>query len=166
YYGLLNSTSSYIYRNLHREDPEEVLYNLGFGHHEPHVGEKVPARFFTGHSTAQGIDFRLFLECQMQRLNYENSSLANRFRQVEVLVNVADAFSSLYSRVSGTPIQHIRKAATMVDCGHKTTDRPSREAEKGERQEYLPRGQELCLWSGAQVCQGRTLHDGRCPFGN
>uniref|UniRef100_UPI00358DE6C3 protein ITPRID2-like isoform X1 n=2 Tax=Myxine glutinosa TaxID=7769 RepID=UPI00358DE6C3 len=113
---------------LHREDPEEVLYNLGFGHHEPHIGEKVPARFFTGHSSAQGIDFRLFLECQMKRLNYENSSLAHRFRQVEVLVNVADAFSSLYSRVSGTPIQCIGKVTTTANC-----DEPRLECSSSEQ---------------------------------
>jgi len=49
---------------------------------------------------------------------------------------------------------------------------PQHEAEKGERQEHQPRGESstpsgcgwmLCMWSGAQVCRGRTLHGGGCP---
>ncbi len=52
---------------------------------------------------------------------------------------------------------------------------PQREAEKGGRQEHQPRGEsstpsggggELCMWSGAQVGRGRTLHDGGFPVGD
>ena len=52
---------------------------------------------------------------------------------------------------------------------------PQCEAEKAERQEHQPRGEsstpsgcgrKLYMWSGAQVSQGRTLHDGGFPVGD
>ena len=52
---------------------------------------------------------------------------------------------------------------------------PQREAEKGEKWKHQPKGesstssgcrQKLCMCSRAQVCQGRTLHEGGCPVGD
>ncbi|KAM6979728.1 uncharacterized protein FYW47_018898 [Aplochiton taeniatus] len=91
------------------EDAEETLYHLGFGSEEPQVTSRVPPRFFNFPSSLQGINFRLFLECQLQRIKQEdpNLSLASRFRQVEVLTAMANAFYSLYSHVSRTPLQKL-----------------------------------------------------------
>ncbi|XP_062853224.1 protein ITPRID2 [Trichomycterus rosablanca] len=91
------------------DDAEETLYQLGFGCEEPQVTARIPARFFNFPSKLKGINFRLFLESQLQRIREEdpNLSLASRFRQVEVLTAMANAFYSLYSHVSRTPVQKL-----------------------------------------------------------
>ncbi|KAM4613736.1 uncharacterized protein tespa1 [Polymixia lowei] len=91
------------------EDAEETLYQLGFGCDEPQVTARIPTRFFTFPSQVEGINFRLFLESQLQRIRDEDPSLslASRFRQVEVLTAMANAFYSLYSHVSRTPLQKL-----------------------------------------------------------
>lgn len=91
------------------EDAEETLYELGFGCEEPQVTVRIPPRFFTFPSQAQGINFRLFLDSQIRRIREEDPSLslASRFRQVQVLTAMANAFYSLYSHVSRTPLQKL-----------------------------------------------------------
>ncbi|XP_067442977.1 protein ITPRID2 [Thunnus thynnus] len=91
------------------EDAEETLYELGFGCDEPQVTVRIPPRFFTFPSQAQGINFRLFLDSQLRRIREEDPSLslASRFRQVQVLTAMANAFYSLYSHVSRTPLQKL-----------------------------------------------------------
>ncbi|XP_044025390.1 protein TESPA1 [Siniperca chuatsi] len=91
------------------EDAEETLYELGFGCEEPQVTVRIPPRFFTFPSLAQGINFRLFLDSQLRRIREEDPSLslASRFRQVQVLTAMANAFYSLYSHVSRTPLQKL-----------------------------------------------------------
>ncbi|XP_022062523.2 protein ITPRID2 [Acanthochromis polyacanthus] len=91
------------------EDAEETLYELGFGSEEPQVTVRIPPRFFTFPSQAQGINFRLFLDSQLRRIREEDPSLslASRFRQVQVLTAMANAFYSLYSHVSRTPLQKL-----------------------------------------------------------
>lgn len=58
------------------EDPEEILYQLGFGCDEPQVTVRIPPRFFTFPSVAQGVNFRLFLDSQLQRIQEEDPSLS------------------------------------------------------------------------------------------
>ncbi|XP_075966472.1 protein ITPRID2 isoform X1 [Anarhichas minor] len=91
------------------EDAEETLYELGFGRDEPQVTVRIPPRFFTFPSLSQGINFRLFLDSQLRRIREEDPSLslASRFRQVQVLTEMANAFYSLYSHVSRTPLQKL-----------------------------------------------------------
>ncbi|XP_075881398.1 protein TESPA1 [Nelusetta ayraudi] len=91
------------------EDAEDTLYHLGFGSDEPQVTVRIPPRFFTFPSVALGINFRLFLDSQLQRIREEDPglSLASRFRQVQVLTEMANAFYSLYSHVSRTPVQKL-----------------------------------------------------------
>nr|XP_023651189.1 protein TESPA1 isoform X1 [Paramormyrops kingsleyae]XP_023651190.1 protein TESPA1 isoform X1 [Paramormyrops kingsleyae]XP_023651191.1 protein TESPA1 isoform X1 [Paramormyrops kingsleyae]XP_023651192.1 protein TESPA1 isoform X1 [Paramormyrops kingsleyae]XP_023651193.1 protein TESPA1 isoform X1 [Paramormyrops kingsleyae] len=95
---------------LYAEDAEDTLYQLGFGGcDEPQVTARIPARFFSFPSQLHGINFRVFLESQLARLHQEDPSLslASRFRQVEVLAATANAFYSLYSHVSRTPLQKL-----------------------------------------------------------
>ncbi|CAB1353276.1 unnamed protein product [Coregonus sp. 'balchen'] len=73
------------------------------------VTARIPTRFINFPSHAHGINLRLFLQSQLSRLRQEDPglSLASRFRQVEVLTAMANAFYSLYSHVSRTPLQKL-----------------------------------------------------------
>ncbi|XP_014021410.1 uncharacterized protein isoform X2 [Salmo salar] len=111
--GFSNSTSKASsvseVLQLCAEDAEETLYELGFGCDEPEVTDRIPTRFLNFPSQLHGINFRLFLQSQLYRLRQEDPglSLASRFRQVEVLTAMANAFYSLYSHVSRMPLQKL-----------------------------------------------------------
>lgn len=122
---------------MRAEDAEETLFQLGFGCEEPQVTARIPVRFFNFPSQLRGINFRLFLESQLSRIRQEDPCLSlaskeisfrtlhttsetlsyfltfisgfctGRFRQVEALTAMANAFYSLYSHVSRTPLQKL-----------------------------------------------------------
>lgn len=69
------------------EDAEETLYELGFGCDEPQVTVRIPPRFFTFPSLAQGINFRLFLDSQLRRIREEDPSLTLASKTVKLLDN-------------------------------------------------------------------------------
>ncbi|XP_045144600.1 protein ITPRID1 [Echinops telfairi] len=82
------------------KDPVEILLDLGFGADEPDICTQIPARFLGCGSTAKGIDIHVFLEAQKQRMDIENPDLYGRFRQLEILDHVTNAFSSLLNDVN------------------------------------------------------------------
>ncbi|XP_010116938.1 PREDICTED: coiled-coil domain-containing protein 129, partial [Chlamydotis macqueenii] len=67
---------------------------------EPDVCTKIPPRFLSGASVAKGINIRVFLEAQKQRMDIERPNLYERFRQLEVLDHVTSALSSLLTNVN------------------------------------------------------------------
>ncbi|XP_074999137.1 LOW QUALITY PROTEIN: protein ITPRID1 [Calonectris borealis] len=85
---------------LWEKDPVEILLDLGFGTEEPDVCTKIPPRFLSGASVAKGINIRVFLEAQKQRMDIERPKLYERFRQLEVLDHVTSALSSLLTDVN------------------------------------------------------------------
>ncbi|KAM6315239.1 LOW QUALITY PROTEIN: protein ITPRID1 [Aegotheles albertisi] len=85
---------------LWEKDPVEILLDLGFGTEEPDVCTKIPSRFLSGASVAKGINIRVFLEAQNQRMDIERPNLYERFRQLEVLDHVTSALSSLLTNVN------------------------------------------------------------------
>ncbi|XP_057702245.1 protein TESPA1-like [Corythoichthys intestinalis] len=91
------------------EDAEEILWQLGFGHEEQELTVRIPPRFLSFPSQARGINFRLFLDSQVRRIREEDPSfcIASRFRQVQALTAMANAFCSLYSHVSRTPLRKL-----------------------------------------------------------
>ncbi|XP_005863055.2 PREDICTED: coiled-coil domain-containing protein 129 isoform X1 [Myotis brandtii] len=82
------------------KDPVDILLDLGFGADEPDICTQIPARFLGCDSAATGINIHVFLEAQKQRMDIENPNLYGRFRQLEILGQVANAFSSLLNDVS------------------------------------------------------------------
>ncbi|XP_077459936.1 uncharacterized protein LOC144076166 isoform X2 [Stigmatopora argus] len=91
------------------EDAEEILWQLGFGHDVQELTVRIPLRFLSSPSQARGINFRLFLDSQVRRIREEDPSfsIASRFRQVQALTAMANAFCSLYSHVSRTPLRKL-----------------------------------------------------------
>ncbi|XP_061852867.1 protein ITPRID1 [Colius striatus] len=100
------------YLALWENDPVEILLDLGFGIEEPDVCTKIPPRFLSGASVAKGINIRVFLEAQKQRMDIERSNLHERFRQLEVLDHVTSALSSLLADVNA---QQIKALSTGED---------------------------------------------------
>ncbi|XP_058481763.1 uncharacterized protein itprid1 [Solea solea] len=81
--------------NLWKDDPEELLLELGFGCDEPDLSGRIPARFINYQSQARGINVQVFLDAQKNRIDMEDPDVSNRFRQVEVLQHVTSTFSAL-----------------------------------------------------------------------
>uniref|UniRef100_F7BYE8 ITPR-interacting domain-containing protein n=1 Tax=Monodelphis domestica TaxID=13616 RepID=F7BYE8_MONDO len=112
-----------------QKDPVEILLDLGFGAEEPDICTKIPARFLGGSSAARGINIRVFLEAQKQRMDFETPNLYGRFRQLEVLDHVTNAFSSLLNNVNNLQRDVKEKEQTekpKVAQGRATQDRRRR----------------------------------------
>nr|XP_019952392.1 PREDICTED: sperm-specific antigen 2-like isoform X1 [Paralichthys olivaceus] len=140
--------------NMCSEDAEETLYELGFGNDEPQAPVRIPPRFFTFPSQAQGISFRLFLDSQLRRIREEDPglSLASRFRQVQALTAMANAFYSLYSHVSRTPLQKLVPPELSLSSPMEKLDR-FRSSIRSEPRSPVERLKDtvskMCLYTGS-----------------
>ncbi|KAL1768008.1 coiled-coil domain-containing protein 129 [Sigmodon hispidus] len=96
------------------KDPVEILLDLGFGADEPDICTQIPARFLGCSSAARGINMHVFLEAQKQRMDFENPDLYGRFRQLEILDHVTNAFSSLLNDVNSPQSQDEDKVESQA----------------------------------------------------
>uniref|UniRef100_A0A4W3JYV7 ITPR-interacting domain-containing protein n=1 Tax=Callorhinchus milii TaxID=7868 RepID=A0A4W3JYV7_CALMI len=134
-----SKTSSRVL-DLFREDPEEILYNLGFGREEPNVTAKIPSRFFSFQSRANGMNFRVFLE-------------------IEALTTMANALTSLYSHVSKTPCPKI-VSPHEFPFNFDLNPRPEQRSPSGKAVQKLRKTvTKLCLYSAS-----RDTESPRCPL--
>ncbi|XP_012330566.2 protein ITPRID1 isoform X2 [Aotus nancymaae] len=101
------------------KDPVEILLDLGFGADEPDICTQIPARFLGCGSAARGINIRVFLEAQKQRMDIENPTLYGRFRQLEILDHVTNAFSSLLNDVG--ILQNTAEEKTRGESAQRTS---------------------------------------------
>lgn len=62
-----------------------MLLDLGFGTDEPDICTQIPARFLVCISAARGINIRVFLEAQKQRMDFENPDLYGKKEPVALL---------------------------------------------------------------------------------
>ncbi|XP_031753050.1 protein TESPA1 isoform X2 [Xenopus tropicalis] len=93
--------------SLYQEDAETILYNLGFACVDPCAAHTIPTRYFLSPSRAAGIDFKLFLESQMQRIEKENYSY---LPSLNIFATSVDSFHSLHSHMMMAPLQNITPA--------------------------------------------------------
>ncbi|XP_041438511.1 protein TESPA1 isoform X2 [Xenopus laevis] len=94
--------------SLYQEDAENILYNLGFACEDPCAAYTIPNRFFSCPSQAAGIDFKLFLESQMQRVERENFSYLPE--SLTTTATSLDSYNSLYSHMMTAPLLNITPA--------------------------------------------------------
>ncbi|KAK9396528.1 coiled coil domain-containing protein [Crotalus adamanteus] len=99
-HSLLSPKSVVEWLDFSEKDPVEVLLALGFGVEEPDICTRIPSRFISCPSIAEGINIKVFIEAQQQRMKVEASSLHGRFRQLEILDHMTSACSSLLGHMS------------------------------------------------------------------
>lgn len=75
---------------LWQDDPEELLLDLGFGAEEPDITVKIPARFINHQSQARGINLKVFLEAQQNRVDIENPDV--RSEQNSILLEISSFY--------------------------------------------------------------------------
>ncbi|PKK19320.1 coiled-coil domain containing 129 [Columba livia] len=110
---------------LWEKDPVEILLDLGFGTEEPDVCTKIPSRFLSGASVAKGINIRVFLEAQKQRMDIERPNLYERFRQLELFDHVTSALSSLLTNVNTQQTQVKDGSGDEIDLLDSARSRPA-----------------------------------------
>ncbi|KAM8810927.1 protein ITPRID1 [Eudromia elegans] len=143
------------------KDPVEILLDLGFGTEEPDVCTKIPPRFLRGASVARGINIRVFLEAQKQRMDIESPNLCGRFRQLQVLDHVASAFSLLLSDVNTQ--QSKAQEGSRGETGHLNTEqgKPVATAAKKRIGQLLKRAsRQTMLLKQTSLASGETKSSG------
>ncbi|XP_068123403.1 protein TESPA1 [Hyperolius riggenbachi] len=85
-------------------DPESILYNLGFASEKTCSEYVVPTRFFLCPSQAMGIDFRLYVQSQLHRMNRGDSSYIPS--DYGVLRDTLCTFHNLYPNLTRTSLKN------------------------------------------------------------
>lgn len=65
-------------RSLWKEDPVELLLDLGFGADGADLSGRIPARFINHPSQARGMSLHVFLEAQKSRMDLENPDVSSK----------------------------------------------------------------------------------------
>ncbi|CAM4723544.1 unnamed protein product [Leuciscus chuanchicus] len=131
--------------NVLKDDPEELLLDLGFGTEEPDITGRIPSRFLNYESSARGISYQLFLEAQQNRMDVENPDVRNRFRQLEVLQQVTTTFSSLVgaqdadtSTTSQMSAEARERRKRMAMILRRASKKSLRQAQTSQNQHNIP----------------------------
>uniref|UniRef100_UPI00358FAED7 uncharacterized protein n=1 Tax=Myxine glutinosa TaxID=7769 RepID=UPI00358FAED7 len=92
---MINATTVLEILEQNLLDPEVLLTNLGFGHYEADIKDKLPSRFIASASSASGITGDLVQKTMICRDSPESTIINSRFSKANRFANVVDTINNV-----------------------------------------------------------------------